>query len=48
MNNEDTIKKALEFEIAELQSLESCEAQGFTIQDYIDSKKMLINILKDL
>lgn len=48
MNNEDAKKKNLEFEIAELQNLESCEGQGFTIEDYIDSKKMLIDILKDL
>lgn len=47
-DGEDGRKKPLEFEVAELQNLESCEAQGFTMQDYIDSKKILIDMLKDL
>lgn len=33
---------------AELQCMESCLAQGFTLQDYIDTQKQLIEILKGL
>jgi len=33
---------------AELQCMESCLAQGFTLQMYIDSQKDLIGILEGL
>tara|TARA_R100000951_G_scaffold9030_1_gene8126 strand:- start:147 stop:335 length:189 start_codon:yes stop_codon:yes gene_type:complete len=33
---------------AELQCMESCLAQGFTLQDYIDTQKHLIEILDGL
>jgi len=33
---------------AELQCIESCLAQGFTLQMYIDSQKDLIKILEGL
>ena len=33
---------------AELQCMESCLAQGFTLQMYIDSQKDLIKILEGL
>ena len=33
---------------AELQCMESCLAQGFTLQDYIDTQKNLIKTLESL
>ena len=33
---------------AELQCMESCLGQGFTLSDYIDSQKSLVEILKSL
>ena len=33
---------------AELQCMESCLGQGFTLQDYIDTQKHLIEILEGL
>ena len=33
---------------AELQCMESCLAQGFTLQDYIDCQKRLVEILISL
>ena len=33
---------------AELQCMESCLGQGFTLSDYIDSQKNLVEILKSL
>ena len=33
---------------SELQCMESCLAQGFTLQDYIESQKGLVIILKGL
>ena len=33
---------------SEIQCMESCLAQGFTLQDYIESQKGLIVILKGL
>ena len=33
---------------AEIQCMESCLAQGFTLQDYIDTQKDLIKILDSL
>lgn len=33
---------------AELQCMESCLAQGFTLQDYIDTQKNLIKTLSSL
>ena len=33
---------------AQLQCMESCLGQGFTLSDYIDSQKSLVEILKSL
>ena len=33
---------------AELQCMESCLEQGFTLQDYIDTQKQLIEMLEGL
>ena len=33
---------------AELQCMESCLEQGFTLQDYIDCQKQLVEILESL
>ena len=33
---------------AEIQCMESCLAQGFTLQDYIDCQKQLVEILDSL
>jgi hypothetical protein len=34
--------------LAEIQCMESCLAQGFTLNDYIESQKLLVEILNKL
>lgn len=37
-----TNKQSLEFELADLQCLRSCIANGFTIQDWLETKENLV------
>lgn len=46
--NAKMIEQSIFEEKAELQCLESCEAIGFTLQDYIDAKKETIKCLEIL
>lgn len=48
--NDDVIKRmnTINDIEAELQCMESCLAQGFTLQDYIDTHKHLVEILLSL
>lgn len=44
----DNNELLLELEKAELQCMESCEVQGFSLGDYIECKKQQIKRLEEL
>lgn len=39
-------KRQVEYELADLQCLESCMEQGFTIQDWVVSKSATLEFMK--
>jgi len=40
------LEDALEFEVSDLQCLESCAEQGFTIHDWVKCKSDMVDYLK--
>tara|TARA_R110000744_G_scaffold321118_2_gene427246 strand:+ start:6882 stop:7064 length:183 start_codon:yes stop_codon:yes gene_type:complete len=40
-------QKAIEYELADLQCLESCLEQGFTIHDWVKHKSDLLEFMRD-
>lgn len=44
--NLEKLEYALEFELSDLQCLESCAEQGFTIHDWIKCKSDMIDYMK--